>query len=91
MTQRKPSQAELDQLVTQARALTAQECQSWHPVKGVRCQLGAGHTEAHEWRAVKGHGRISGAMGERLTGNPRGDGGGQMTGICGAIEFYKTD
>lgn len=54
MTQRKPSQAELDQLVTQARALTAEECQSWHPVKGVRCQLGAGHTEAHEWRAVKG-------------------------------------
>lgn len=54
MTQRKPTLTELDQLVTQARALTAQECQSLHPARKVKCQLPAGHEGEHRWRYVAG-------------------------------------
>lgn len=50
---RKSTPAELNALVSQAQALTAQECQSWHP-RGVRCQLEAGHQGAHTWRYVAG-------------------------------------
>lgn len=54
MPSRKSTLTELDQMVAEAKKLTATECQSWHPERHVKCQLEASHQGPHRWHYVAG-------------------------------------
>jgi hypothetical protein len=54
MPTRKPTLAELNQMITLSRELIKTECQSHHPTRRFRCQLEAGHACPHQWQRQRG-------------------------------------